>query len=103
MTVIKINEQELNFTFKLKAIRNLEKKQGKKIFEILKSFEKVEEGFAIDFDLCVDIAVEGTGKTSEEIEAMFDTSGLPGLIEVIKAFSLEVTNWISPNSQTPAN
>ena len=60
MTTIKLNNQELEFSFKFKQVRQLVNRVGKDI----EQFEEIVK----DLNNVIPIGAIGTGKTEEEIE-----------------------------------
>lgn len=105
---ITINNQNYEFKFSMKALRNLEKKTGKKTTEIIETFSNVEEN-GVDYDLLTIILFEGLfaswqNVTIEEVEDLLDNGGGGDLVAIMNAFSSEVSAyWVKnlPNAQSP--
>lgn len=96
MTTIKLNNQELEFSFKFKQVRQLVNRLGKDI----EQFEEIVK----DLNNVIPIGAIGTGKTEEEIEELIDADGTFDAVKVIlEAFTKEVVVFFSPNSQSQAN
>lgn len=96
MTTIKLNNQELEFSFKFKQVRQLVNRVGKDI----EQFEEIVK----DLNNVIPIGAIGTGKTEEEIEELIDADGTFDAVKVIlEAFTKEVVVFFSPNSQSQAN
>tara|TARA_R110000868_G_scaffold125509_4_gene331460 strand:+ start:1653 stop:1943 length:291 start_codon:yes stop_codon:yes gene_type:complete len=96
MTTITINNQELEFSFKFKQVRQLVNKVGKDI----EQFEEIVK----DLNNVIPIGAIGTGKTEEEIEELIDADGTFNAVkQILEAFTNEVVIFFSPNSQSQAN
>ena len=96
MTTIKLNNQELEFSFKFKQVRQLVNRVGKDI----EQFEEIVK----DLNNVIPIGAIGTGKTEEEIEELIDADGTFDAVKVIlEAFTKEVVVFFNPNSQSQAN
>lgn len=96
MSKVKINNQELDFKFGFKQIKELVKKTGKDL-------DKLEE-VAKDFNNVTLIASIGLNKSEEEIENLIDADGsFECVTSILSAFSEEVVKYFSPNSLGQTN
>ncbi len=103
--MITLNNTQHEFKFSFRAIKEIEKKRGKKLTEIFKELEDTENG--IDFDLIVDLAYFGmaftsTPKTIEEVENILDAGTKKDIENVLTAFSSEVLKFmeVDPNAKS---
>ena len=93
---IKINHQELEFKFKFKQLKELCNVTGKELTEL--------EAITSNLNSIALIASLGTGKSIEEIETLLDEDGTFDAVQgIVKAFSEEVVQYFSPNSQSQTN
>jgi hypothetical protein len=105
---ITINTKDYEFKFAMKALRNLEKRTGKKTSEIVENFSNISES-GVDFDLMAIILHEGLianlpELTIEECENILDNGGGGDLVSIMNAFSTEVSGYWTknlPNAQSP--
>ena len=105
---ITINKKKYEFKFSMKALRNLEKRTGKKTSQIIEGFASITET-GVDFDLMSIILHEGLianlpDLTIEQCEDILDNGGGGDLVLVMNAFSTEVTSYWTkniPNAQSP--
>lgn len=96
MTTITINNQELEFSFKFKQVKQLVNQLGKNI----EDFEEIVK----NLNNVVPIGAIGTGKTEEEIEELIDADGSFNAVkQILEAFTNEVIIFFSPNLQSQAN
>jgi hypothetical protein len=103
--MITLNNTNYEFKFSFRAIKEIEKKRGKKLTEIFKELENTEEG--IDFDLIVDLGYFGmlftsTPKTIEEVEEILDAGTKKDIEEILVKFSAEVLKFmeVDPNAKS---
>ncbi len=93
---IKINNQELEFKFNFKQIKQLIQVTCKDLADL--------EAVAKDFNNVGLIGSIGTGKSVEEIEELLEADGtFEAVKSILDAFSSEVVKYFNPNLQSQTN
>lgn len=96
MTTIKLNNQEFEFKFRFRQVKELLKITGKDLSTM--------DDIAQDFSNIPLIASLGTGKTIEEMELLLDQEEtFEGVKSIAAAFGQEVKAYFTPNSQSQTN